>query len=435
MTTSTEKAVPLDTHKEIEAASIREGKTIDKYPVKSKHGAGLWLEIKKDGSKRFRYRYRLGNKRPDMDLGYFPSTSLATARKRHGEAVAMVKQGIDPKATLSAAKVKNVAMPTLAELFAEWLAMKAKTKTKRGAPISARTLLDYQRVFDGHLGKKLGKVRVCDLSRSVIFSFLEDTGAQEATRKSLVLLNQILDRAVDLEHIELNPARTIKPAAVGGTMGQPRERHLLVDELAMLWRTLGDAEASATSLAVADCLRLIMLTGVRRAEAAGMRFDQIEGDRWTIPVTKNGRAHVVTLHPLAMEILERQRKLSAGPWVFASTSNPMVAVTADAVTKALDRIRVKHLAELEPFHVHDLRRSVATGCGEYLDAPERLIEKLLNHQVQDRLVRTYQAGEQAEKLRRLWLDWGDWVAANVAQVSEADAVPDNVVVVKFGGRA
>ena len=120
--------------------------------------------------------------------------------------------------------------------FSTEVAIESEVNSKRDswAPISARTLLDYQRVFDGHLGKRLGKVRVCDLSRSVIFSFLENTGAQEATRKSLVLLNQILDRAVDLEHIELNPARTIKPAAVGGTMGQPRERHLLVDELAML---------------------------------------------------------------------------------------------------------------------------------------------------------------------------------------------------------
>jgi integrase len=151
-------------------------------------------------------------------------------------------------------------------------------------------------------------------------------------------------------------------------------------------------------------------------------------------MTKNGRAHVVTLHPLALEILERQRGLSVGPWVFASTSNSTMPVTADAVTKALERIRVKHLAELEQFHVHDLRRSVATGCGEYLDAPERLIEKLLNHQEQDRIVRTYQAGEQAEKLQRLWLDWGDWMAANVAQEPEAAAMPDNVVRVQFGGR-
>lgn len=428
--TEQEANTPLDTHKAIAAATIRPGKTIDKFPVVSKHGPGLWLEIKPDGTKRFRYRYRLGGKRPDMDLGYFPGTSLAAARKKHGEAVAMVKDGIDPKATLRDTKAKNVSMPSLSELFADWLA----TKTKGEKAISARTLLDYQRVFSGHLHKRLGKVRVCDLSRAVIFSFLEGTGSQEATRKSLILLNQILDRAVNLGHIELNPARTIKPSMVGGSMGQPRDRHLLVDELRMLWRTLEDIGGSSTSLAVGDCLRLIMLTGVRRAEAAGMRFDQVIGDRWTIPVTKNGRAHVVTLHPLALGIVERQRGLSAGPWVFASTSKPDLPITADAVTKALERVRVKHLAELEPFHVHDLRRSVATGCGEYLDAPERLIEKLLNHQEQDRLVRTYQAGEQAEKLRRLWLDWGDWMSANVASEPEVATVPNNVVRLQFGGR-
>ncbi|UNP89643.1 hypothetical protein MNZ22_04515 [Aeromonas encheleia] len=77
---------------------------------------------------------------------------------------------------------------------------------------------------------------------------------------------------------------------------------------------------------------------------------------------------------------------------------------------------------------------MSTGCGEYLDAPERLVEKLLNHQGEDKLVRTYQVGEQAEKLRRLWLDWGDWMAANVAQEPEAAAMQDNVVRVQFGGR-
>ncbi|MGU5582444.1 MULTISPECIES: tyrosine-type recombinase/integrase [Aeromonas] len=417
--------VAIRQDREIPALVVDEGKAVKRVSVHSRHGGGLHIEIRADSRKRFVYRARVGGKQIDFQIGYYPATSLKKAREKHEQAVAWVKQGIDPRTVMREAKEKNISMPSLSELFADWMAMKVKTKTNKGTPISARTLHDYQRVFDCHLGKQLGKVRVCDLSRPVIFSFLEGIIAQEATRKSLVLLNQILDRAVDQGHIELNPARTIKPAKVGGSMGAPRDRHLLVDELRMLWRTLGDAEASATSLAVADCLRLIMLTGVRRSEAAGMRFDQIDGDRWTIPVTKNGRAHVVTLHPLALEILERQRGLSAGPWVFASTSNPMMAVTADAVTKALDRIRVKRLAELEPFHVHDLRRSVATGCGEYLDAPERLIEKLLNHQVQDRLVRTYQAGEQAEKLRQLWLSWGNWIAANVAK--DPESVPDNVV--------
>ncbi|UNP89642.1 integrase arm-type DNA-binding domain-containing protein [Aeromonas encheleia] len=354
----------VKTPAEINALKVDEGKKAIKVSVYSQHGAGLWFEVRSDGVRRFRYRYRLGDKRPDMDLGYYPATKLAEAREKHGQAVALVKQGIDPKSVMENAKAKNIAMPTLSELFEEWKATKSGLKP--------RTLLDYDRVFACYLGPTLGKVRVCDLTRKVLFSFLEQVGAQEGTRKSLILLNQVLDRAVDLEHIELNPARTIKPGRVGGTAGGPRERWLPKDEIRMLWRALerstegagpvakggnGLASNCVTSLAIADCLRLILLTGVRRTEAAEMRFEQLDGDRWSIPETKNNRSHVVTLHPLALEIVERQRALSNGPWVFESISKPGEAVTADAVTRALDRIRVKFVAELEHFHVHDLRRN------------------------------------------------------------------------------
>lgn len=438
----------VKTPAEINALKVDEGKKAKTVSVYSQHGAGLWFEVRADGVRRFRYRYRLGNKRPDMDLGYYPATKLAEAREKHGQAVALVKQGIDPKSAMESAKAKNIAMPTLSELFDEWLKVKIDTAATGGKKFSSRTTLDYQRIFDRHLAPKLGKVRVCDLSRAVLFSHLERIEAQEGTRKALGLLNQVLDRAVDLEHIALNPALTIKPKKVGGTVGKPRDRYLSKDELRALWRALarsiegagplskggnGLASNCVTSLAIADCLRLLLLTAARRSEAAGMRFDQIDGDRWSIPETKNGRSHVVTLHPLALEIVERHRALSRGPWVFESISKPGEAITADAVTRALDRIRVKFVAELEHFQVHDLRRSVATGCGEYLDAPERLIEKLLNHQGADKLMRTYQVGEQAEKLRQLWLNWGDWLASNVIQ-DEAVAVPNNVVAVNFGGR-
>lgn len=60
------------------------------------------------------------------------------------------------------------------------------------------------------------------------------------------------------------------------------------------------------------------------------------------------------------------------------------------------------MAEAAPFSPHDLRRSVTTGCAEYLDAPEWLIELLLNHVPKDRLIRTYQLGQM---LRNIFLKW------------------------------
>lgn len=114
----------------------------------------------------------------------------------------------------------------------------------------------------------------------------------------------------------------------------------------------------------------------------------------------------MTLHPLALSLLKTQRIISEGGWVFESLSKPSFPVTGDAITRALERLKTKYMAEVAPFSPHDLRRSIATGCAEYLDAPERLIELLLNHVPKDRLIRTYQVGQQAEKLRNLFLKWG-----------------------------
>jgi len=332
-------------------------------------------------------------------------------------------------------------MPTLGEIYRDWLVMRAKSK-----PIGPRTLRDYEGTFTRHIESAIGNTRVCDLSRAVLYEHFRRVETAEGARKGLIVLNQCLDHAVLQGHIEINPARLLKPAMFGASMPPPRERWLTRDELRQLWGALEQATAGGgsvaaggrgiasnvvLSLAVANCLRLITLTAVRRSEAVGMRWEQINGDRWTIPETKNGRAHVVTLCPLALDIIEQQKALSNGPYVFESTSKTGHPITGDAVTKALERVRIKYLAELAPFSPHDLRRSVATGAAEYLDAPERLIELMLNHVPKDRLIRTYQVGGMAEKLRALFLRWGDFMAT-ITQPEQAK--PDNVVSVNFGGR-
>lgn len=432
---------PITQDREIAALTTEEGKSVSRFTVYSKHGGGLHVEVRPDGLKRFNYRARLNGKQFDYQIGSYPAMTLAAARLAHAEAVALVKQGIDPRQAAKQVKTKNLEMPTLGECYRDWLAMRAKSK-----PIGPRTLSDYEGTFTRHLEKALGNTRVCDLSRAMLYEHFRRVDTAEGARKGLIVLNQCLDHAVLQGHMEINPARLLKPAMFGASMPAPRERWLTRDELRMLWAALEEATAGAgsvaaggrgiassvvLSLAVADCLRLICLTAVRRSEAVGMRWDQLNGDRWTIPETKNGRSHVVTLCPLALEIIERQKELSSGPYVFESTSKPGEPITGDAVTRALERVRVKYLAELVPFSPHDLRRSVSTGVAEYLDAPERLIELMLNHLPKDRLIRTYQVGQQAEKLRNLFLRWGDFVQV---LTQKGQSKPDNVVLVNFGKR-
>ncbi|BBS86486.1 MULTISPECIES: tyrosine-type recombinase/integrase [Aeromonas] len=431
----------ITTDAEIAAIKPESGVIVRRMAIQSKHGGGLKLEVRTSGIKRFVYRYKIAGKAGEMLLGGYPAMTLAKARQAHGKAAELVKQGIDPLTVTKQAKAKNIEMPTLGEIYRDWLVMRAKSK-----PIGPRTLRDYEGTFTRHIESAIGNTRVCDLSRAVLYEHFRRVETAEGARKGLIVLNQCLDHAVLQGHIEINPARLLKPAMFGASMPPPRERWLTRDELRQLWGALEQATAGGgsvaaggrgiasnvvLSLAVANCLRLITLTAVRRSEAVGMRWEQINGDRWTIPETKNGRAHVVTLCPLALDIIEQQKALSNGPYVFESTSKTGHPITGDAVTKALERVRIKYLAELAPFSPHDLRRSVATGAAEYLDAPERLIELMLNHVPKDRLIRTYQVGGMAEKLRALFLRWGDFMAT----ITQPEQVkPDNVVSVNFGGR-
>lgn len=421
--------------REISVLAVDEGKSVKRFSVQSRHGGGLHIEVRSNGKKRFVYRFRLADKQHDLVIGYYPRVTLAEARAAHKEATALVRQGIDPRQVAQETKLANLEMPTLAACYRDWLAMRSKSQK----PIGPRTLSDYEGTFTRHIERALGNKRVCDISRASLYEHFRHVGSTEGTRKGLILLNQCLDHAVLQGHIELNPARLLKPAMFGASMGKPRKRWLNRDELSQLWAALEQATSGGGSVAaggrgiasnvvlsptVANCLRLITLTAVRRSEAAQMRFDQINGDRWTIPKTKNGHAHVVTLSPLALEIIEKQRALSGGPFVFGSASKAGHPITGDSLTKALERVRNKHLAELEPFCVHDLRRSVASGAAEYLDAPERLIELMLNHLPRDRLIRTYQAGGMSEKLRGLFLRWGCFMQG---VIQPEQAVPDNVV--------
>lgn len=413
--------------------------------VKSKAGGGLYVRVRYGSeSKSWIYRYRIAKKQIKLTLGSYPAMGLAQARQAHAEATDFVKKGIDPRYAKKIEKQQNEQMPIFSELWKNWLTFRKESK-----PISARTLTDYEGAYHRHLEKALGDRRVDDLTRSVLFEHLSKVrkNSAEAVRKGLIILNMTLDHASLQGLIEHNPARLLKPAMFGASMSKPRERWLPQEELQMLWNVLDEAATGGGSVvsggrglassvvlsqSVANALRLIIYTGVRRSEAAGMRWDQLNGDRWTIPATKNGKNHVVTLHPSALSLLEEQRLITEGIYVFGSTSKPGFPITGDALTRALERVRAKYMGEIDPFSPHDLRRSVATGCAEYLDAPERLIELLLNHVPKDRLIRTYQVGQQAEKLRKLFLNWGDFIQQNVAH--RPVALPDNVVKIQFGSR-
>ena len=430
--------------KDLEISSLKpvEGVKVKRYAIQSKHGGGLKIEIRESGLKRFVYRFKIGGSEGELLLGSYPALTLAKAREEHGKAVLLVKRGIDPTKFAAQEKAKNETALTMDELLGRWLDAQRVAEV-----VKPKTLQCHQERWNRHLKKTLGNIRLIDLTRAHLAQALEITrrATKDETRKGLGTLNQMLDYAVVHCLIEANPARLLRPKDFGASAGSPRERWLTVPELRRLWKGIDEDLGSGGSLAAggrgvsrhatislpaANAIKLLILTGCRRGEVANMRFSHIRDDMWTIPDTKNGRPHSVFLSRQAKALIDEQALYVNGDFVFESDrpkSDVIEPILVDSITRALRRLISRSLSDMEPFTVHDLRRSAATNWAERLDAEERVIELCLNHLPLNKLVRTYHRSRHDDKKKMLWQRWGELVELEIANEPQKNNNHGNVI--------
>jgi integrase len=150
-----------------------------------------------------------------------------------------------------------------------------------------------------------------------------------------------------------------------------RDRALSNAEIVAFWRAV-DAERKEVGAA----LKLLLIVGQRLGEVRGTRRSELSDDlaTWTIPGerTKNGRAHVVPLPPLAREIIGAVIS-SDSEYVF-TTNGGATAITIGSKIKA----RLDRSMKISNWRIHDLRRTVATQMAEIGVAPH-IVEAVLNH--------------------------------------------------------
>lgn len=160
---------------------------------------------------------------------------------------------------------------------------------------------------------------------------------------------------------------------------EARERVLTAREIAWLWERTG--EWLATDPTLARVIRLDMLLGQRSNEVCAIRFDEIAPDfmQWVLPPerTKNGKAHVLPLPPLARTVMREaveaarsaERDPDAPPREHVFIGERGAVWRADTVAHrlaaAIAAWNDAHTNDkVDPFVVHDLRRTMATRLQE-----------------------------------------------------------------------
>ena len=333
---------------------------------------GFGLRIRGAG-RNFLFQYRHGRQQRRMSLGKANAATLEGARKAAAQLHARVVLGEDPAAERADRRDVSLTVAGLVSQFLQW--QKSRPRSDGSIGLKPRGLAEIER----HLAvsaRPLHPLPVVSITRSHVAALLGSittASGPVAGNRVRASLSSAFAWAVTEGLAEVNP--------VIGTRRNPeapRERVLTDDEIRILWEALPEGDYGAI-------VRLLLLTGQRKTEIADLRWSEVRNGGSSIELaparTKNGRAHVVPLSMRAAAILEMiPRRADADgtlrDYVFGNGARGFVG-WSKAKTALDARIAVSG-NPIEPWTVHDLRRTAATKMAD-LGVQPHVIEQILNH--------------------------------------------------------
>ena len=323
---------------------------------------GFGLRVYPSGAKVYVVQTRCAGRSKRVTVGRHGDFSPDQARKEAARIIARIKAGETP---VPVAPKADPTMSELAERYQrEHVAMRCRPAT----------VAHYGVMLAKHIVPALGKLNVAEVERKHILALHyalreKPTVANRALEMLVKMFN--LAEAWELRPPGKNPCRFVRRYKVQAQ----HERFLTAEELGRLGRALdaAPAERLASRLGAA-AIRLLVLTGCRRNEILGLRWEDVDFDAGELRLrdTKTG-ARVVPLTPPAAEVLEDLPRVPGNPWVFPGRKR---GTHQRNINDAWDRIRKR--AGLDGVRLHDLRHSFASralAMGESLS----MIGKLLGH--------------------------------------------------------
>jgi integrase len=333
----------------------------DRQEIPDKLVPGLYFIVQPSGARSWAVRPRIHGKSIKMTLGSFPTLPLAKARELGREAILAARAGRDPRAERKAARDKAEAAATnslrnLCELYLSREGKKLRTADQRA------------RLLERLVYPKLGRRGIDTINRGELITLLDAIEDENGVRTADMTL-AVLRKIFNWHAVRDETFRT--PIVRGMARGKPKEaaraRILSDDELRRVWETANKMQGPFSAL-----IKFLLLTTARRGEAAGMTCNEIDGDDWILPASRN-KTKVDLVRPLskaAQELLASVPRFQDCIFVFTTDSKRPLGGFSKFKT-AFDR----HCGVTD-WTLHDLRRtarSLMSRAGVNADHAERCL--------------------------------------------------------------
>jgi integrase len=370
---------------------------------------GMYVHVTTSGSITFRYDYRLNGRRETLTIGkYGPSgLSLARAREKCLDARRAVAEGLSPAQEKQREKRRVLEAKSFGEFGERWF---------KEAPMADSTRAMRRSIFERDLlpafrNRLLSEITPDDLR--ALCAKIKGRGAPATAIHVRDILKQIYGFAILHGEKIRNPADEVGPASIATFVA--KDRALSPTEIRIMLKQL---EHVPTLPTIRLGLKLILLTMVRKSELQDATWDEVDFENavWSIPKErmKRSKARNVYLSEQSLDILIAL-KTCAGNSRFLLPSRydadaPMSRATFNRITTAVAERAKKEGLPLEPFTVHDLRRTGSTLLNE-LGFNRDWIEKALAHEDSRSSRGVYNKAEYEPQRRHMLQEWADMVEA------------------------
>ena len=379
------------------------------------------------GTYTFTLTTRIDGRQRRVTLGHWPNMRLSEARTKAQDILENGLPEPEPEAE------------TFGQLAEDYIAREVP-RLKRGADVESVIRRELLLKWSNRPLAELRKRDVIALTDALL-----DAGKPGAAHKLHETIRRLGRWAVKRDLLEADPfalmgppvakverERVLKP--VGEKPNEPAP-----NEIRALWRAW-----DAVGFPFGPMQKFLLVTGARLREVAEISWPELDVDAaiWTLPRerTKSDRAIEIPLSSLALGIIAGLPVYDEEGFVFTTTGGERpvsgfskMKARTDTLVKAVARSAKDDVARfkktgLEPWRVHDLRRTVRTALAE-LKVDDTVAERLLNHVEPDRVKRTYNRysywNEKVEAAE-LWANHlrailGEPASDNMVQVTRTEA--------------
>ncbi|SFM35740.1 tyrosine-type recombinase/integrase [Nitrosomonas communis] len=404
--------------------------TIFQIKEKSRgRGQGVFVvRVLENGEVDFYFKYFIDGKEKSKKIGRYGNISnqltLAQAKAEFRIHSATYSSGIDPKV-----QEQEDAQKEEKEKKAQ-----AEIERKKQMQGSLRQLSDF---YLAHLEKNARElhfrnvrnafkknlliidleVKANDITKEDIIQILHsitERGSYIMANRMRAYLSAMFEYGISFDHsvesytrqtkffIQSNPVTTVQKVVKNEKKG---ERSLTEKEVKIFWRAL---DRSKISIFRINVFKLLLLTGSRVGEIAGLRWDEIYLSEKIILLpserTKNGIPHVIPINNTMLEIIKNNPKLNE-IYLFPANNN-IEPQKVDGFSQAIDRLL--NQIKMDRFSPRDLRRTFKILAGK-AGISKEIRDRLQNHSLQDVSSMHYDKYDYLREKREAMDIWNDYL--------------------------